>query len=91
MDFIHDRQADGPRIRCLHIVDDFTKQGVTIEVATSKPAFTQPRKPTQNAHLANLNNRFRDECLNDHGFSTSDEARYLLEAGCQDYNSVRPR
>ncbi|MET3432760.1 putative transposase [Herbaspirillum seropedicae] len=135
MDFVHDRLADGRRIRCLNIVDDFTKESVAIEVDTSisglrvgrvldkvaqerplptmirvdhgpeftslaldawaaergvKLAFTQPGKPTQNAYIESFNGRFRDECLNDHWFSTLHEARYRIEAWRRDYNSMRP-
>lgn len=35
MDFIHDGLADGRRIRCLNIVDDYTKETLAIEVDTS--------------------------------------------------------
>jgi putative transposase len=35
MDFVHDGLADGRRIRCLNIVDDFTKESLVIEVDTS--------------------------------------------------------
>jgi transposase InsO family protein len=31
-----------------------------------------------------------DECLNEHWFSTLDEARAVIEAWRQDYNRVRP-
>lgn len=135
MDFVHDGLADGRRIRCLNVVDDFTKESIVIEVDTSisgarvarvldriaeqrplptmirvdhgpeftslaldawahargvKLAFTQPGKPTQNAYIESFNGRFRDECLNDQWFSTLYEARVLIEAWRQDYNSNRP-
>ncbi|NYT66941.1 transposase family protein, partial [Alcaligenaceae bacterium] len=35
MDFVHDGLADGRRIRCLNIVDDYTKETLAIEVDTS--------------------------------------------------------
>lgn len=35
MDFVHDGLSDGRRIRCLAIVDDFSKESVAIEVDTS--------------------------------------------------------
>lgn len=35
MDFVHDRLADGRRIRCLNVVDDFTRESLAIEVDTS--------------------------------------------------------
>lgn len=135
MDFVHDCLADGRRLRCLNVVDDFTKESIAIEVDTSisglrvtrvldriaehrplprmirvdhgpeftslaldawahksgvKLAFIQPGKPTQNAYVESFNGRFRDECLNDQWFSTLYEARILIEAWRQDYNSNRP-
>ena len=38
MDFIHDGMAGGKRLRCLTIVDDFTRECLHIEVAPSIPA-----------------------------------------------------
>jgi putative transposase len=35
MDFVHDGLADGRRIRCLNVLDDFTKESIVIEVDTS--------------------------------------------------------
>ncbi|MCX8565881.1 MAG: putative transposase [Glomeribacter sp. 1016415] len=35
MDFVHDALANGRRIRCLNVVDDFTKESLAIEVDTS--------------------------------------------------------
>jgi putative transposase len=55
-----------------------------------KLAFIQPGKPTQNAYIESFNGRFRDECLNDHWFLTLHEARVLIEAWREDYNSTRP-
>jgi putative transposase len=37
MDFVHDRLADGRRVRTLTIVDDYTRECPAIEVATSIP------------------------------------------------------
>ena len=55
-----------------------------------KLAFIQPGKPTQNAYIESFNGRFRDECLNDHWFTSLNEARVLIEAWRQDYNLNRP-
>jgi len=52
--------------------------------------FIDPGKPVQNAYVESFNGRFRDECLNEHWFPTLDEARRLIEAWRQDYNTVRP-
>jgi putative transposase len=35
MDFVHDALSSGRRIRCLNVVDDFTKESLAIEVDTS--------------------------------------------------------
>jgi putative transposase len=37
----------------------------------------QPGKPTQNAFIESFNGRFRDECLNDHWFTSLPQARTL--------------
>ena len=52
--------------------------------------FIDPGKPTQNGYVESFNGRFRDECLNEHWFTTLDEAWGLIEAWRQDYNTVRP-
>lgn len=33
--------------------------------------FIQPGKPVQNAYIESFNGKFRDECLNQHWFSSS--------------------
>lgn len=50
----------------------------------------QAGKPTQNAFIESFNGRFRDECLNDHWFTSLAEARILIAAWRQDYNQQRP-
>lgn len=50
----------------------------------------QAGKPTQNAFIESANGRFRDECLNDHWFTTLAEARILISAWRKDYNQCRP-
>jgi len=52
--------------------------------------FIEPGKPVQNAYVERFNGRFRDECLNEHWFTSLEEARGLIEAWRQDYNTVRP-
>ena len=54
-------------------------------------AFTsRPGKLTDNAFIESFNGRLREECLNQHWFSSLDEARRLTKAGREDYNRVRP-
>ncbi len=52
--------------------------------------FIQPGKPTQNAYIESFNGRFRDECLNEHEFTTLAEARAIIEEWRLDYNVSRP-
>ena len=52
--------------------------------------FIQPGKPIQNAYVESFNGKFRDECLNEHWFTTLEAARGLIETWRQDYNTVRP-
>ncbi len=49
-----------------------------------------PGKPTQNAFIESFNGKFRDECLNEHVFSSLAEAREIIEAWRLDYNANRP-
>jgi putative transposase len=50
----------------------------------------QPGKPTQNAYIESFNGKFRDECLNEHWFTTLAQARAVIAAWRQDYNETRP-
>jgi Integrase core domain len=52
--------------------------------------FIAPGKPVQNAHIESFHSRFRDECLNESWFLTVPDARRIIEAWRQDYNTVRP-
>jgi putative transposase len=52
--------------------------------------FIDPGKPVQNAHIESFHGRFRDECLNEAWFLTLADARRIIEAWRQDYNTVRP-
>ena len=47
-------------------------------------------KPTQNAYIESFNGRFRDECLNDHWFTSLAEARIRISSWRRDYNEHRP-
>jgi putative transposase len=52
--------------------------------------YIAPGKPMQNAFVESFNGRLRDECLNEHVFTTLGEARRIVEAWRIDYNTVRP-
>ncbi len=50
----------------------------------------QAGKPTQNAYIESFNGKFRDECLNEHWFTTLAHARAVIAAWRQGYNEQRP-
>jgi putative transposase len=52
--------------------------------------FSRPGKPTDNAFVGSFNGRFRDECLNQHWFTSLEEVRQTVEAWRRDYNTERP-
>ena len=53
-------------------------------------AFIEPGKPIQNAVMESFNGRFRDECLNQHWFTSLTDARQTIETWRIDYNRARP-
>ncbi len=52
--------------------------------------FIRPGKPVENAYVESFNGKFRDECLNEHWFTSLAHARDVIEGWRQDYNEVRP-
>jgi putative transposase len=52
--------------------------------------YIAPGKPQQNGFVESFNGRFRDECLNEHLFSSLTAARRIIEAWRIDYNTERP-
>jgi putative transposase len=50
----------------------------------------QAGKPTQNAYIESFNGKLRDECLNDHWFTSLEHAREIIEGWRQDCNEERP-
>lgn len=50
----------------------------------------QPGKPTQNAFIESFNGKFRDECLNEHWFTSLAHARAQIAVWRRDYNEQRP-
>ena len=51
----------------------------------------EPGKPNQNAYIESFNGRFRDECLNEHWFTSLQHARVIVEAWRREYNEERPK
>jgi putative transposase len=135
MDFVHDRCFNGRKIKCLMVIDQFSKKCPMINVGKTmtgadvakaldslkltvglpevifvdngpefagkdlglwsiknniRPHFIGPGKPTQNAFIESFNGKMRLQCLNQHWFSTLEEARVLIEEWRKEYNSFRP-
>lgn len=59
------------------------RRGVKIE-------FIRPGKPVENCFIESFNGSFRDECLNEHWFTSLADARRTIERWRRDYNRVRP-
>lgn len=51
----------------------------------------EPGKPNQNAYIESFNGRFRDECLNEHWFTSLPHAQVVIEAWRREYNEERPK
>ena len=49
-----------------------------------------PGKPIQNAFIESFNGRLRDECLNEHDFTTLADVRQILDSWRDRYNTKRP-
>jgi putative transposase len=51
----------------------------------------EPGKPNQNAYVESFNGRLRDECLNEHWFTSLSHARAVIETWRREYNDERPK
>ena len=60
------------------------RHGVTLRLI-------EPGKPNQNAYVESFNGRLRDECLNEHWFTSLSHARVVIEAWRREYNEERPK
>jgi putative transposase len=50
-----------------------------------------PGKPMQNAYVESFNGRFREECLNEHWFTSVAHAEVVIETWRREYNEERPK
>lgn len=48
-----------------------------------------PGKPNQNAYVESFNGRLRDDCLNEHWFTSLAHARALIDGWRREYNEER--
>jgi len=52
--------------------------------------FIRPGKPIENAYIESFNGKFRHQCLNEHYFSTLEEAKHIIGRWRIHYNEFRP-
>ena len=92
LDFVMDTLSSGRRFRILTLVDDFTRECLTLVADTSLTSLRVVRElePMQNGFVESFNGRLRDECLNEHLFANLNEARQIIEEWRIDYNTNRP-
>jgi putative transposase len=73
----------GPQV-VSKVMDEWAhRNGVKLE-------FSRPGKPTDNAFIESFNGRLRQECLNQHWFTSLEDARRTVEDWRPEYNEVRP-
>jgi putative transposase len=78
------RSDNGPEFIGKAILNWAHRNGVTL-----RPI--EPGKPNQNAYVESFNGRLRDECLNEHWFTSLTHARSVIEAWRREYNEERPK
>jgi len=52
--------------------------------------YITPGRPAENGYTESLNGKIRDECLNEHVFTSLNHAKAVLREWRHDYNHVRP-
>lgn len=77
------RTDQGPEFTCRALDQWAFEHGVGLQLI-------QPGKLTQNGFIESFNERFCDECLNEHKFSDVNYARKTISEWRQDYNECRP-
>jgi transposase InsO family protein len=60
------------------------ERGVTLRLI-------EPGTPNQNAYIESFNGRLRDECLNEHWFTSVPHAQAIIETWRREYNEERPK
>jgi len=78
------RTDNGPEFCIRAMLTWAYDRGVTLHLI-------EPGKPNQNAYIESFNGRFRDECLNEHWFTSVPHAQTIIEAWRREYNDERPK
>jgi transposase InsO family protein len=78
------RSDNGPEFTGKAMLNWAHRNGVALRLI-------EPGKPNQNAYVESFNGRLRDECLNDHWFTSLAHAKTVIETWRQEYNEERPK
>lgn len=78
------RSDNGPEFSGKVMLNWTHRNGITL-----RPI--EPGKPNQNAYVESFNGRLRDECLNEHWFTSLEHARVEIERWRREYNEERPK
>jgi putative transposase len=78
------RSDNGPEFSGKAMLSWAHRNGITL-----RPI--EPGKPNQNAYVESFNGRLRDECLNEHWFTSLEHARAEIERWRREYNEERPK
>lgn len=78
------RSDNGPEFTGKAMLNWAHRNGVTLRLI-------EPGKPNQNAYVESFNGRLRDECLNEHWFTSLSHARAVIEQWRREYNEERPK
>ncbi len=74
---------NGPELTSSAMLSWSTQHNIHLE-------YIRPGKPIENAFVESFNGKFRDECLNENWFLDLAQARSVIEAWREDYNTYRP-
>lgn len=78
------RSDNGPEFTGKAMLNWAHRNGVALRLI-------EPGKPNQNAYVESFNGRLRDECLNDHWFTSLAHAKTVIEGWRHEYNEERPK
>ena len=78
------RTDTGPEFTGAAMLTWAQRNGITLRLIA-------PGKPNQNAYIESFNGRLRDECLNEHWFTSLLHARAVIEEWRKEYNDERPK
>jgi putative transposase len=73
------RSDNGPEFTGKSMLNWAHRTGVVLRLI-------EPGKPNQNAYVESFNGRLRDECLNEHWFTSLAHAQTVIESWRREYN-----